>query len=536
MVEEIRVYSKDLSVLYVEDDLVIQKEMKELLEYFFDSVDIANNGEEALEKYKNKRYDIVFTDIEMPKMNGIELSRKLKEINLNQRIVIITAYNNPEYVYEAIDIGVDGFLIKPINMKKLVSVIKKISYLVYLEKKEQEFKKRLQEELNKKIKELEEKSLIDELTKLKNRNSLLRDIEKADVIYLLNINNFDSVNIIYGYEVGDEVLKYVANSLKKVSDKVYYLGDDEFAILEDVDVNFDIAPFKLDEIHSFPIDFTIGVARGDNLLKKAYLALKEAKKKRKKIVYYSEDLDIEKFHKKVQKYLPILKEALKTKSVIPVFQGIYDNRLGKITKYEVLARIKYNDEIISPFYFIDIAEKGGLITEITKEIIEKSFRVFSKNSFEFSINLTEIDLANDDLIEYLIKKSKEFNIEKNRIVLEVLEGIGEIENSIILDRLKLLKNLGFKISIDDFGTMNSNFERVTLLKVDYIKIDGKFIKNIDKDDKSFKIVKAITDFSKSIGAEVIAEFVTSKEIQDIIKSLGIDYSQGYLFSKPSEVI
>ena len=140
------------------------------------------------------------------------------------------------------------------------------------------------------------------------------------------------------------------------------------------------------------------------------------------------------------------------------------------------------------------------------------------------------------MIEYLVNKAKEFNINKNRIVLEVLEGVGQISNSIILDKLILLKKLGFQIAIDDFGTMNSNFERVALLNVDYIKIDGKFIKNIDKDRKSFAIAKAITDFAKSIEAKVVAEFVHSNDVQKVVEELGIDYSQGYLFDEPTEDI
>ena len=535
--EELKSITKDLKVLYAEDDPVVQNQMAGLFEVFFKEVKVANNGEEALEFYKKEPFDIVFTDVAMPKMNGIELSKKIREINPSQKIIIITAFNNINVLQEAINLPVDGFLSKPIDMQNFLNMIQKIVTIVHNEKLQQQFNEILKQELEEKVKEIEKKTFYDDLTGLKNRAFLMRRIKDYNgIIILININNFDSINIVYGYETGDKVLKHIASYLLTLSKNVYYLGNDEFAILDTIDINeIKIPEFKvIDDIHNIPLDFTAGIAKGENLLKKAYLALKEAKKDKKRCVVYSEDLEIEKFHKKVQEFMPIVKEALKEDLFVPFFQGIMDNKTKEITKYETLARIKYKDRIIPPFFFIDIAEKGGLIHQITKIIIDKAFNTFKDTNFEFSINLTEIDLGSDDIIEYLINKAKEYNIPKNRIILEVLEGVGQIANSIILDKLILLKKLGFKIAIDDFGTMNSNFERVALMNVDFLKIDGKFIKNIDTDKKSYAISKAITDFAKSIDAKVVAEFVHSKEVQKVVEELGIDYSQGYLFSEPSE--
>ena len=526
--------TKSLNVLLVDDDNEVIEKMKELFLLFFKEVDIATNAKKALEKMKQNSYDIIFSDILMPEMDGIELLKIIKNKNKNQKVILVTAYSDSKYLFEAIENGADGFLVKPIKLEKLILILKRVASVIQNEKLIKNFNEVLQKELKKKIKEIEFKTYYDELTLLKNRTALLKDIKNKKSITILNINNFDSVNIVYGYEKGDELLKYVASYLKQFED-VYYLGNDEFAILKDIDINSILIPhFKIDDSHFMPIDFTIGIAKGDNLLKKASLALKEAKRKGKKCVIYSRDLDIEKFQLKVNKYLPLLKEAIKNEQIIPFFQGIYDNKLKKITKYEVLARIKSDNEIISPNNFIDIAQKGGFITDITKQIIDKSFRVFSNNDYEFSINLTDADLRSDELIDYLLEKTKYYNIKKDRIILEVLEGIGQIENSAILDKLRVLEKLGFKIAIDDFGTMHSNFERFMFFKADYIKIDGKFIKNIANDNNSYAITKAISEFAKSINAKVIAEYVENEKIQNIIENLGIDYSQGYLFSKPKE--
>ncbi|WP_415251057.1 response regulator transcription factor [Sulfurimonas sp.] len=133
--------TKELKVLYVEDDIDFQKETVELLKYFFESVDIANNGEDAIEKYtcfyeKNEKYyDIVLTDINMPKLDGVELSKYIYLQNIDQSIVVISAHNESHYLINLINIGVEHFLMKPIDYNKIFEVIhntvkKKVSYAV----------------------------------------------------------------------------------------------------------------------------------------------------------------------------------------------------------------------------------------------------------------------------------------------------------------------------------------------------------------------------------------------------------------------
>ena len=131
-----------------------------------------------------------------------------------------------------------------------------------------------------------------------------------------------------------------------------------------------------------------------------------------------------------------------------------------------------------------------------------------------------------------MQKLKEYGIVPSRVILEVLEGISATGAKDALQQLTDLKEMGFCIAIDDFGAQNSNFERVHSMQVDFIKIDGSFIKNINTNSKSFSIVKTITDFAKSIGAKTVAEFVYLKDVQEIVAELGIEFSQGYYFSEP----
>ena len=191
------------------------------------------------------------------------------------------------------------------------------------------------------------------------------------------------------------------------------------------------------------------------------------------------------------------------------------------------------DKIISPVEFLNVAKLTGMTNKITKIMIDKSFKFFStKSEKEFSINITEDDLRDGYLSDFLHQKLKQDNISPNRVVIEVLEGISANYKSGNIEQLIELKRNGLKIAIDDFGAQNSNFERVHKLDIDFIKIDGSFIKNIATDPISYKVTKTITDFSKSIGAKIIAEHVHNLETLNIIKKLGIDYSQGFYLSEP----
>lgn len=174
-----------------------------------------------------------------------------------------------------------------------------------------------------------------------------------------------------------------------------------------------------------------------------------------------------------------------------------------------------------------------MLPNISYAIINESFKAFAKNTFEFSINVTEEDLRQGLFVNYITNRCDHYGIQPGRVVIEVLESIGSHKSNIIIQQLHQLKNEGFQLALDDFGTASSNFSRIFDLEVDYIKIDGSFIKNITKDNKSYKIAKTINDFAQSIGAKVISEYVHSEGTLATVRDLGIDYSQGYLIGQPS---
>ena len=551
--KKIKKLVENLTVLYVEDEKSSREQLSEILNLLFYSVDTAFNGEDALKQYNDKEYDIVITDINMPKMNGIELIKRIKKQNPSQNIIIISAHNDSEYLLQAIEVGIDSFIIKPLKMEQLLQVLTKIANIIYTHKLSIRYNKELEKAIEEKTAKLAKQYITDESTGFLNRNALIKaskSSQKQQTILLMSVDNFDSINITYGYDNGNLIIQSLANLLKEHSPKnieLYRINSNEFALVSSSKTLHEmknIAKSLQEKIANYQILFddfslkvtvTIAIAKGgDTLLKNAYIALEEAQKIGKNRIHiYQKNSPIELLQLRIQEYMPKLRRIVAKKYVVPYFQPIINNRTNKIEKYECLARVIDEDgKVQSPMEFIDIAELTGMIPDITRIMIDKSFKAFEKNNYEFSINISEYDLNDGYLEEFLTKKLEQYNIDISRVVLEVLEGISAIGAKKSLEQLMNLKRKGFAIAIDDFGVQNSNFERVHSMQVDYIKIDGSFIKNIYKDQKSFNVVKTINDFGKSIGAKIIAEYVHSKEVQEIILEVGIDYSQGYYFSEP----
>ena len=152
-----------------------------------------------------------------------------------------------------------------------------------------------------------------------------------------------------------------------------------------------------------------------------------------------------------------------------------------------------------------------------------------------SINITKEDIVNQETTNYLIELLQQYPTLKERITLELVESEG-IENSIeVRNFLQTARAHGCLLAIDDFGAGYSNFEYLSRLNVDFIKIDGSLIKNMDTDANAYATVKTITHFAKNLGILVVAEFVHKKEILEKVQELGIHYAQGFYLHEPSPI-
>ena len=398
--------------------------------------------------------------------------------------------------------------------------------------------------------ELEKNLREDSLTKEGNRFKLLEDIKKSKkpALALLDISRFGDINDFYGYEIGDEVLVTVAKIFKEhIGNKysLYRIYSDEFAILANNDEKEHFIKFVkhiVDSISLVPLNikgkeiyiqmtYSISFEEKDEL-KKTANTIKRYSKTNKNIVVYDKNLGIEKIHEKNILWTSKLKKALENGNIIPYYQAIYNLKTEKIEKYEALVRLIDEDNIaISPFYFLDVAKKSKQYLKLTKQVVKKSFEYFKDKDYEFSINLTLEDITNKNISSYIVDMLKEYNI-ASKVVFEIVESEGIEDFAHVNSFIDIVRELGCKIAIDDFGSGYSNFEYLIKLNADYIKIDGSLIKDILINKNNQEIVITIVDFARRQGFKTIAEFVSTKEIFDRVKELGIDYAQGYYIGEP----
>lgn len=232
------------------------------------------------------------------------------------------------------------------------------------------------------------------------------------------------------------------------------------------------------------------------------------------------------------KWTKKIQTAIRQDKIIPYYQPIVDNATGEYSKYEALVRlIDEEDKVISPFFFLEIAKRTKHYGTITQKVLEKSFEYFKECDLSVSVNLTIKDIMEPQTQKIIFDLLEKFGIGE-RVVFEIVESEG-IENfESVIGFIKSAKECGCKIAIDDFGTGYSNFEYLLKLKADFIKIDGSLIKNLHKDHEAKILVSTIVNFSKQLGMQTIAEFVSDEKTFEIVKEMGIDYSQGYYFGEP----
>jgi diguanylate cyclase (GGDEF)-like protein/PAS domain S-box-containing protein len=398
----------------------------------------------------------------------------------------------------------------------------------------------------------------DALTGYSNRYKLNNDIQKSTnpALALIDIDNFSHLNDFYGHDFGDNIIiqlgQTIFEKLREKSCELYHLQGDEFAILnQDTDeaiftkrishliqeINNTSIKLKDNENININLSTSISFTNKENLLETADMALKTAKKEHKDIVIYSDEISLNKEYENNLLWIKKIKSAIKDDRIVAVYQPIIDTKTGITTKYESLVRLKDKDEkLISPYFFLDIAKQTKHYTSITKTMIKKAFEMFQdKDEFSFSINLTIDDIHNQEINIYIIDMMKKYDI-GHRVVFEIVESESIINFETISTFIKKIKNFGAKIAIDDFGTGYSNFEYLLKLDIDFIKIDGSMIKNIDKDKDAEIVVSVIVDFAKKKNIKTIAEYVETESILNKIKEMGIDYSQGYYFSEPKLTI
>lgn len=407
--------------------------------------------------------------------------------------------------------------------------------------------------IEKKTRLLKEQYLYDELTGLKNVNSLQIDIDNGEpsIFLIADISRLHEINESYGYTAGDMVLLQAADFISSVYEifqaEIYRVVGDEFGVLikqsnmNGMDVG-QLARLLQNQLLSkyfmvyddealpgIPIQVTIGISQTKNLLINTFSALHDAKLNDFQYVVY------EKSNSNLQNNISMIQQlhyAIESAKIVAYFQPIVNNKTKEISKYETLVRmLDDNNEPVSPFFFLEASKRARLYPFLTKIVTEQAWNTFYNSSFQFSVNIEREDILNTATREHILSLIDIFN-DPSRIIFELVESEMISDDTVVHDFFNTIRSKGCQLAIDDFGSGFSNFEYLLRIKANIIKIDGSLIKDIDTHPEKRAIVKSIVSFAQDIGLETVAEYVSSEKIFNIVRDMGITYSQGYFFGEP----
>jgi len=420
----------------------------------------------------------------------------------------------------------------------------------------------------------------DAVTKLINGETLMHQLQRTlrhahsrgseHAFLLLNIDNFALVNDVFDDTSGDQVLSEFGRLLAQMNDRralTARIKDDEFGILltyrntEEArhiadKIRVDIASSGL-TINGEVVSFTVSIGISSvvqtsesvaSITEQAGQALSLAKSQGKdQVVIFDQDQEalmnykVERANSRKR-----LDDAMSTDSLVlraqPIVQSAIDGQEGASHHYEILLALRDDDgELQSPKDFIMSAERFGYVTLVDRWVLKEAFAWISqlmdaqKEVPELSINLSGTSITDNDFLDYVLEQISEYGVGTSKLCFEITET-GAIDNlPRAADFVRTLKNIGCKFSLDDFGTGLASHKYLKELPVDYVKIDGTFITNVHRNTTDYAMTKSINDLAHFLGQKTVAECVEDLEIVPALRTIGIDYLQGWGIGMPREL-
>jgi diguanylate cyclase (GGDEF)-like protein len=397
-------------------------------------------------------------------------------------------------------------------------------------------------------------SEIEFLARNKNRGALL----------FIDLDQFKYVNDTCGYPAGDRLIRQVAEQLKRsVGEEgiVARFGGDEFAVLASNASrrqSKSMAEMILEDMRHlshvegdniFHIHCSIGITMinadkvtADDLVAQADIACREAKARgRNRLEFYRvSENETEQMAADVG-WMRKLREAIDNDSFELRYQPIVKISSGQTTHHEVLLRlIGDNGKTIGPDAFLPAAVRFGLMAEIDTWMIENAIKALAEYragnpGLRFSINLSANAFEAENLPAFVDSQLKKYDVPAKSVIFEITESLAVRHLSHVEQQIAVLRELGCEVALDDFGTGYSSFSYIQQLSVDYIKIDGSFIKDLVNKRVDQKMVQLIGEIGREAGMRTIAEYVQSSESLALLGKLGIDYAQGYFIGRPGKI-
>ncbi len=563
-------------ILVIEDTQSVREEIITILGFEGFKTLEADNGLTGIQLARKYLPDLIICDVMMPGLDGYGVLTELRKDSTTALIpfIFLTAKASREDIRQGMNIGADDYLTKPFTAEELITAIKtRLERQTTVAKHYTGEIKIAEQQLSHFMdwtkQQLNQATYYHSLTGLPNQLLLYERLAQIIQtnrsgrligVLVINLDRFKNINYALGRDTGDLLLKMIAERLKsslKESDMVFHLQGDEFAILlpdlayKQVAV---AAALKLLQTIKQPISLqgyqlhitaSIGISLYPThsedvktLITCAETAMDYAKEQgRNTYQFYDAATKTRIFDNLTLENN--LYQALKRNELVLYYQPWVDLRTGQVGGVEALIRWQHPDlGVIPPDKFILIAEETGLIVPLGEWVLRKACtqnKAWQKSGFMplcVAVNFSGRNLQQQNLVQMIHEELGEIGLEPRYLELELTESVlvKSIEtNSTILNELKAL---GIGIAIDDFGTGYSSLTYLKSLPVNALKIDQSFVRNITTNSNDAAIAMAIIRMAHSLGLQVIAEGVETKEQVDFLHSQGCDGIQGYFFSKP----
>ncbi len=408
----------------------------------------------------------------------------------------------------------------------------------------------------------------DPLTALMNRRRFDSELNRAinqalrlgtqGALLFIDLDNFKDVNDTNGHQIGDRLLKRISKRLTSTlgqQGQIGRFGGDEFAVLlhtvDDIELRKLVAQLQQQISgtsvragnHRHQVSASIGIAlfpeHGTDtqaLMANADLAMYQAKTQQRRgnwHLYSNDDLARDQANARVL-WTREMSKAMNEGRLQLYFQPIMALPDRRIWRAEGLLRMQLsNGRQANPGEFIPVAERTGFINLIDRWVLAEAIRVLASHpQLALAINLSAKALADPSLDAELIQLLKHSGIDPHRLTLEITETVAIDNVDAAVARMNSIRALGCRFALDDFGSGFASYSYLKQLPVDDVKIDGSFIRNLDHNPEDRIFVKAAVEMAHAMGKRVIAEFVESEAILNVLGELGVDFAQGYFIGRP----
>lgn len=566
-------------VLVCDDDTSVRMLTRQCLEADDMLVVEASSGPEAIDVFTRERPDLLFLDVEMPGMDGLEVCRRIREMPQGEAIpiMIVTGSDDRRSIDEGFEAGATQYKTKPVNWSLLS---RDVQYMLRASNAFNSLKR--QED------RLRYLAYFDPLTNLPNRRSFIEQLNRIlkrsqrrnmqAALLFIDLDNFKRINDSIGHGRGDKLLVEIAKRLTLElreddalsfmapedgdvehdgSTEIARLGGDEFTVvlsdLEGGDGAEAVAKRILHRLsqpialhsHNPVVTPSIGIAMfpddgadPDVLVRNADTAMYAAKAEgRACFRFYNERMNAKAVeHLKLEEEL---REAITVNQLELHYQPQVDSVNGQVVSMEALVRWKHPVRgMVSPGEFIPVAERTGQIVELGDWILKEAARNCAiwndagYSDFRICVNLSPLQFNQPNLTETVADFLKESGLSAERLELELTESAIMTDAETNIAKLGQLKELGIALAVDDFGTGYSSLSYLKRFPIDTLKIDQTFVADLESQDGR-ALVDAIIALAKTLNLQVIAEGVETLEQANYLIGNECHLLQGYYFSRPT---